>query len=711
MILYRRQGTMDGTQAGRDLSDPALYVNRELSWLSFNRHVLDEAKDPSHPLLERVKFLAIFANNLDEFFMIRVAGLKRQVADGVLEAPPDGMTPSRQLDAIRAALMPALDEHAACWNADILPRLAASGIRILPYSALSDEEKALLKERFISEIFPVLTPLAFDHSHPFPFISNLSLNLAIIVCNEQGKEFFARVKVPTKLFPRLITIPAPGRAGHASHENVRMVFLEEIIAENLDLLFPGMSVVAAHPFRITRDADLEIEEDEASDLLTAVEEGMEQRRTGVPVRIEVDSSMPERISHMLEVQLPISPDQLYRSETPPGFADIMQLLALDRPELKDTPFIPAVPPNLSEGRDIFAEIRREDTFLFHPYDSFMPVVSFLRQAAHDPDVLAIKITLYRAGANSPVVAALMEARENGKAVAAIIELKARFDEENNIGWARQLERAGVHVVYGLAGLKVHAKVCMVVRRDKDGIRRYIHMGTGNYNATSSRIYTDFSLFTCNRDIGSDVADLFNFLTGYARVSHYRALSVAPVTLRTAVISRIERETARHRSHGDGHLVFKMNSLVDRECIAALYAASQAGVTIELQVRGICCLRPKIPGISETITVTTVVGRFLEHARLYFFHNGGEDEVLLGSADLMPRNLDRRVEILFPVMDETIKRALLTLILRRMLSDTRKLRTMNPDGTYRRVPVVPGTEPFDAQEYLVANRGEWHDGAH
>ena len=421
-------------------------------------------------------------------------------------------------------------------------------------------------------------------------------------------------------------------------------------------------MIGASPFRITRDADLDIEVDEASDLLTTVEEIMEQRARGTPVRIEVDCSMQESTCLMLEKKLGTSSHMLYRIGHPVGMADLMELLSLDRPDLKDTPFQPSVPPELAEEKDIFSAIQRKDILLFHPYDSFSPVINFIRQAAHDPGVLAIKITLYRVGSNSPIVDALMEARENGKAVAALIELKARFDEENNIGWARALERAGVHVVYGVIGLKVHAKLCMVVRREKDGIRRYMHLGTGNYNATTSRIYTDFGMFSCDREIGDDVANLFNFLTGYARIDQYHKLAVAPVTLRSAIVSHIDREIANHRKHGGGHLIFKMNALVDYECITALYRASQAGVKVDLQVRGICCLRPGIPGVSENITVSTIVGRFLEHARIYYFQNNGEDEVLLGSADLMPRNLDRRVEVLFPVADPAIKKVLLSIIL-------------------------------------------------
>jgi polyphosphate kinase len=688
--------------------NPSLYINRELSWIRFNHHVLDEALDETHPLLERVKFLAIFANNLDEFFMVRVSGLQRQLAKGVLKSPPDGMTPGQQLEAIRQMLIPELEAQYYTWHEKILPRLDVAGIHVHMYAGLSDEQKNAVHMFFVNEIFPVLTPLAFDSSHPFPFISNLSLNLAIIIRDQAKKEYFARVKVPTNLFSRLVRIPDLCGNGRINDSEVHLVYLEEIIAAHLDMLFPGLEVIASFPFRITRDADLEIEVDEASDLLTTVEEIMEQRAKGKAVRIEVDHSMHDGICHMLEKKLGISPSMLYRIGHPVGMADFMQLLALDRPDLKDIPFLPSLPSDLSEGKDIFSAIRHHNILLYHPYDSFSPVVNFLRQAAHDPDVLAIKITLYRVGSNSPVVNALMEARENGKAVAALIELKARFDEENNIGWARALEHEGVHVVYGVVGLKVHAKLCMIVRREKDGIRRYMHLGTGNYNATTSRIYTDFGLFTCDKVIGEDVANLFNFLTGYARIENYQKLLVAPVTLRNGIIDRIGREISRHQKHGDGHLIFKMNALVDPVCIGALYRASEAGVKVDLQVRGICCLRPGISGVSGNITVSAIVGRFLEHARIYYFHNGGDEEVLLGSADLMPRNLDRRVEVLFPVEDPDMRRAIIYTILPVQLQDTVKIRTLKSDGRYERREPENERGPLNAQVWLVEHRGIWHN---
>ncbi len=687
------------------------YINREIGWIRFNRHVLDEASDKRHPLLERVKFLSIFANNLDEFFMIRVSGLQRQLESGVLEAPPDGMSPMEQLAEIHDLLAPLLEAQSGCWECDLVPAMKAEGIEILPFSSLSDEERSIMREYYEHEIFPVLTPLAFDKSHPFPFISNLSLNLAIMVRDPSRKEeLFARIKVPTDLFPRLIRIPEQKPVKKRSKPNEKYVFLEDLVAACLDRLFPGMEVVAAYPFRVTRDADFEIEEDEASDLLTAIEESVELRRIGSPVRVEVSSAMPAGISDMLSLKLGISRDMFYRVEPPVGMTDLMQLYGIDRPDLKDQPFVPSVPSSLEGDADIFAEIRKRDILLFHPYDSFSPVVSFLKQAAKDPDVLAIKMTLYRVGPNSPVVDALMEARDNGKDVAAMIELKARFDEENNIGWARALERAGVHVVYGLSGLKVHSKVCMVVRKEKEGIIRYVHLGTGNYNASTSRIYTDLGMFTRDHLIGADVADLFNALTGYSRVHSYRSLLVAPVSIRKGLFERIEREIELHRKKGGGHIIFKINALVDRDCIDILCRASDAGVRVDLQVRGICCLRPGVPGISENIRVSSIVGRFLEHPRIFYFRNGGDEEVFLGSADLMPRNLDRRVEVLFPVNDPAIRRAIIDTILEVYMKDTVNMRMLNQDGDYTRVWPLQGEPPCNAQAWLISHRGMWHEKA-
>ncbi len=697
-----------------DLNDHSLYVNRELSWLQFNRRVLEEALDESHPLLERVKFLAIFSNNLDEFFMIRVSGLREQLVGTRFETPPDGMSPAEQLAAIRRELEPMLAQHMDCWKKDLLPKLRHHGIHVLHYRELKGKQRELLRRHFAKEIFPALTPLAFDPGHPFPHISNLSLNLAVVVNDPVKGERFARLKVPANVCPRLIRIPSEDRAESMADlglEEVKannFVWAEEVVAANLDMLFPGLEIKAAYPFRVTRDADIEIEEDEASDLLDAIATGVGLRYFGKAVRLEVDAAMPERIRTMLAQNLELQPYQIYTVDGPLGMADLMELMNVDRPDLKDPPFVPSIPQPLTTGEDIFSVIRRRNILLYHPYDSFVPVVDLVRAAARDPNVLAIKQTLYRVGKNAPVVEALMEARENGKQVAVLVELKARFDEENNIVWAKALERAGVHVVYGLVGLKTHAKLLLIVRREPNGIIRYVHMSTGNYNAVTARVYTDIGYFTCDPDIGADISDLFNALTGYSLKKDYRKLLVAPNTMRQEILKRIYREIEQHRKHGNGYLIFKMNQLVDKPCIQALYEASQAGVKVDLQVRGICCLRPGIPGISDNITVTSIVGRFLEHARIYYFRNGGADEFFVGSADLMPRNLDRRVEQLFPIEDPQYKEALWQ-ILTIHLCDNVKARRMLPDGTYERVQPQPGEEIIDSQQWLIEHRGFWNRG--
>jgi polyphosphate kinase len=705
-------GVQSKTENGESvLDDPKLYINRELSWLAFNRRVLEEARDASHPLLERVKFLSIFSNNLDEFFMIRVSGLREQLESGILETSADGMTPAEQLVAIRRTLEPMLVEHRQTWREELLPRLMEEGIRILPYDRLKKKQRRLLRRYFREEIFPTLTPLAFDPGHPFPHISNLSLNLAVVVSDPEHGERFARVKVPG-VFPRLLRIPSEDRADifdglpltDVKADN--FVWVEEVIRNNLDDLFPGLEVKAAYPFRVTRDADIEIEEDEAADLLAAIEQGVESRFFGKVVRLEVDKHLPRRIRDILVENLRLQPYQVYTLDGPVGMSDLMQLVQVERPDLKDPPFTPSTPPSLTTGENIFSVINRQNILLFHPYDSFTPVLEFLEAAAEDPNVLAIKQTLYRVGKNAPVVKALMKARENGKQVAALVELKARFDEENNIVWAKALERVGVHVVYGLIGLKTHAKLLMVVRRENDRIVRYLHMSTGNYNANTARVYTDMGYFTADPDLGADVADLFNALTGYSRKDGYRKLLVAPGRMRQEVCRRIEREIDRQKAHGDGHIIMKMNQLVDKKCIKTLYRASQAGVKVELLVRGICCLRPGLPGVSEHIRVTSIVGRFLEHARVYYFYNGGDEEFLLGSADLMPRNLDRRVEQLLPVEDPFIKKAV-KQILDIQLKDTVKAREMLPDGRYQRVQPAGDEKPFDSQRWLLEHRGFWH----
>ncbi|MCS6841041.1 MAG: polyphosphate kinase 1 [Roseiflexus sp.] len=679
------------------------YFNRELSWLEFNRRVLEEAMDERHPLLERVKFLSIFSTNLDEFFMIRVAGLKQQVAAGVVTRSPDGMTPAEQLAAIRRAVIPLIEQHRACWLDDIRPKLCQQGIHVLDYHELTPEQRAQCTEYFEREVFPVLTPLAIDPAHPFPHISNLSLNLAVVINDPEEGELFARVKVPAVL-PRFVPI----EGGHCdSPEDIPperrhcFTWLEQVITANVSSLFPGEDVVECYLFRITRNADMEIEEEEADDLLRVIEEGVRQRRFGAVVRLQVQPNMPERVRSLLLHHLKLTPDDVYEMRGPLGLSDLMQLTKIDRPDLKDPPFYPVLPAPLQHARsseEIFAAIRQHDILLHHPFHSFQPLVTLIEAAAEDPNVLAIKQTLYRVGSNSPIVKALMHAREQDKQVTVLVELKARFDEENNIIWAKQLERSGVHVVYGLVGLKTHAKLALIVRREHDGLRRYVHLGTGNYNATTARIYTDLGLLTARPDIAADVSELFNHLTGYSRQRHYRKLLVAPVSMRECLERLIEREIGHAQAGRPARLIFKCNSLVDKKMIDLLYRASQAGVTIDLIVRGICCLRPGAPGMSERITVRSIVGRFLEHSRIYYFENDGNPDIYLGSADLMERNLDRRVETLFPIETPALKeeiRHLLGVYLR----DTSRARILMPDGSYVRARPRDGEEPFDSQAFL------------
>ncbi len=692
-------------------SEPAKYFNRELSWISFNVRVLQAAVDRNTPLLERVKFLSIFASNLDEFFQIRVSGLRRQMAAASVEAPPDGMSPAEQLAAIREALVPALTSFYACWHQDVLPKLRDEGIHILSYDGLKRKQRKLLRRYFKSAIFPVLTPLASDPGHPFPHISNLSINLAVVVDHPELGERFARIKVP-QTFPRLIRIPdeeLAERYDKLGLEEVaapNFVWLEDVIVANLDLLFPGVDVDEAHPFRVTRDADQEIEQDEASDLLMAMSEYIEQRQFGSAVRLEVDEHMPPKVREILLQNLGLKPYQMYSSPGRIGLADLMGLSKLDRPDLKFAPYRPVVPAPLAREENVWSLLRRRDVVLYHPYDSFKPVVEFIQRAAEDPDVLAIKQTLYRVGPNSPIVEALMKARENDKQVSALVELKARFDEANNISWAQQLERVGVHVVYGVVGLKTHCKVSLVVRREGDGICRYVHLSTGNYNPVTARIYTDVGLLTSAPDIAADVSDLFNALTGISRKEGYRKLLVAPVALRDQLVARIDREIMAHEKSGQGLIVFKLNALTDRRVIEELYRASQAGVRVELQVRSMCCLRPGVAGLSENIRVTSMVGRFLEHTRMYFFYNGGEQELFVGSADLMFRNLSRRVEVLFPIDDPQLRDALINDVLMLHVRDEALAQELHADGSYHPVGMSNGAERLNTQEYLIAHGGAW-----
>ncbi|MBI5086212.1 MAG: polyphosphate kinase 1 [Acidobacteria bacterium] len=678
------------------LDDPSLYVNRELGLLAFQRRVLEEAQDPTNPLLERVKFLSILGSNLDEFFMVRVAGLMNQIESGILDTGPDGMTPAHTLEAIRKTFSKLVSDAHVCRRA-IFEELRAHGISVLDYRELNERQRDNAGRYFEQIIYPVLTPLAFDPGRPFPHISNLSLNLSVLIRDRQGQERFARVKIPDTL-PQVV----PVRGGKPGGR-VTCVWIEQIIQANLEALFPGMEILESHPFHVTRDAEMAIQELEAEDLLETVEEGVRQRRFGAIVRLKVPKGMPERLLEILRTNLEIEDSEIYQVEGPLSLVRLRHIAALDRPELKDAPFTPAPLRDSADDEDIFGQIRRGDILLHQPFDSFQPVIDFLRTAARDPQVLAIKMTLYRVGPKAPVVQALLEANENGKQVAVLVELKARFDEESNIEWARALEREGVHVVYGLIGMKVHTKAAMVVRRESNAIRRYVHLATGNYNAVTAHLYTDLGIFTCDTDIGADCTDLFNYLTGYSAKSDYRKLLIAPINMRKQFESMIAREIAHAKAGRQARIIFKMNALVDQRIIHLLYQASQAGVKVDLLCRGICCLRPGIAGVSDNIRVTSVVGRFLEHSRIYYFRNGGEEEIYLGSADLMPRNINRRVETLFPIERPQLVRQLRDRILAVYCSDNVKARRMKSDGSYERVPRKGGDKAVNAQAVLLKAR--------
>jgi polyphosphate kinase len=681
--------------AAPSLNDRVLFCNRELSLLAFQERVLNEARETANPLLERTNFLSIFGSNLDEFFMVRLAVLKQRVKSGVLQTGVDGRSGTELLEAIRAEVIRLNDMAYACLAGEIGPALAHAGIRLLDYAELDPSARAVVDDYFHKTVFPVLTPLAFDPGRPFPHISNLSLNLAVTVKDAKGGDRFARVKIPNTL-PQLVPVPVP--ADGREHAPARFVWLEQLIAGNLQALFPGLEVVDSHAFHVTRDAEVAIQELESDDLLEAIEEAVWRRRFRAVVRFQVDAKIPSRILQLLQEELEIGEKDTYFIDGPIDLSRLRQLSALDRPDLKYKPFTPQTPP-LLQGKskdDIFALIREGDVLLHHPFESFQPVVEFIRAAAKDPDVLAIKMTLYRIGRNSPIVQALLDAIEEGKQVSVLLELKARFDEESNIEWAKTLEREGVHVIYGLVGLKVHSKIALVVRREGDVMRRYVHLGTGNYNPFTARLYTDLSLFTCDEQIGLDATDLFNYVTGYSGKTEFRKLLVAPVSLRQGMETLIRREIALAKQGTPGHLIFKMNALEDPEMIKLLYRASQAGVRVDLLVRGLCCLRPGVPGVSDHIRVSSVIGRFLEHTRIYYFRNGGREEVYVGSADLMPRNLNRRVEIIFPVQDAKLVRRIRDEILDVYLADNVNAHEIQKDGTYARAPRSETTSGIDSQ---------------
>jgi polyphosphate kinase len=669
---------------------PALFLNRELSWLEFNARVLHEALDDRTPLLERLKFLAIFSSNLDEFYQVRVAGLRRQVAAGVLHTPADGMSPSAQLEAIEVKVRAMIASARDCLHDVLLPALDRFDVRLVEMQSLTSDELLEMDRFFEREVFPVLTPLAVDPGHPFPYISNLSLSLAVELRDpSRGGDHFARVKVPRSM-PRWIPT---GRPNH-------FVPLEKVIGAHLVTLFPGMEILSWHTFRITRYSDLDVPAaDEPEDLLATIEEQVFQRRFGEVVRLEVQTGMPTHIRQLLldelrEVSdpevLPLADSDVHEPGPLLELGDLLSLAALEIPELRDPPFTPVTPPELRDPtRSIFAAIREQAILVHHPFESFSTSVErFFEAASQDDLVLAIKTTLYRTSGDSAIVKALTDAAQRGKQVAVLVELQARGDEANNISWARTLENFGVHVAYGLPGLKTHAKIALVVRREPEGIRRYVHIGTGNYNAKTARLYTDFGLLTCQPDIGADLSDVFNLLTGFSRQRDYRKVLVAPASMKARFIALIRREAEHAAAGRPSRIIAKLNALVSSDIITELYAASQAGVEIDLILRGICCLRPQLPGVSDRIRVRSIIGRFLEHSRLFYFSNGGAEEFYIGSADWMPRNLERRVEVIVPVEERALQRRLLSL-LQTCLADNRQAWELHPDGHY--VQRVAGAE--------------------
>ena len=677
--------------------------NRELSQLEFYRRVLEEALDQTEPLLERLKFLAIFSTNVDEFFMIRVSGLKETFEEGVMQLSPDGMTPGDQLKEIRRRLLPMLEEQMRCLKGEILPALESAGIIIASYDSLSGSEKEGLDSYFKRKVFPMLTPQAVDPGHPFPNISGLSLNLGLMVGPVRAHGItqsltgkpdprFTRVKIPP-LVPRLIPV---------GEEGTKFVPVEELISANVGALFPRMHPGKCFPFRVTRDADVEIREDEADDLLRMMEQTLRKRQFGSPVRLEVSREMPAEMVSFLIKELGLTADDVYAIDGPIDLTGFMSLYEVERPELKDPPLKPTIPARLRGQASIFETIKRHEILLHHPYNSYQIVTNFIEEAAHDPGVVAIKICLYRTGKNSPIPQSLMEACGNGKQVTVLVELKARFDEENNIEWAKQLEESGVHVVYGLVGLKTHCKLALVVRDEGESLRQYVHIATGNYNPITSGFYTDLGLLTADEEIGADATDLFNYLTGFSRQKDYRRLMVSPVNLRENLLALIKREAEHARAGRPARIIAKINRLADTKIIGALYDASQARVSIDLIVRGICMLKPEVPELSETIRVRNIVGRFLEHSRIYYFANAGEEEVYIGSADWMPRNFDRRVEVVVPVNDPAIKRYLIDEVLNIYLRDNVKARRLLSDGRYERIQAREGEEQVNSQEYFIGS---------
>ena len=668
---------------------PEYYENRELSWLKFDARVLNEAKDKSIPLLERLKFVSITSSNLDEFFMVRVASLKDMVHADYRKRDIAGMTASEQLDRINTATRKLVESQYNTYNRSLVPLMAANGIHIIEkYEELTAEQAAYVDRYFEEDVYPVLTPMAVDASRPFPLIRNKTLNIAALLSSKKDEKHkdaveFATVQVPGVL-PRLVPIPADTSENFGEVEGRTFILLEQIIEKNIDKLFLNYHVLCAHPYRVMRNADLPIDEDEAADLLKEIQKQLKKRQWGEVIRLEVEASVDKKLLRFLKDELKVAEEDIFQISGPIDLTFLMKMYGLSGCDsLRYETYKPQRVPEIEPGEDIFEAIRVGDILLHHPYETFDPVVDFIRQAASDPDVLAIKQTLYRVSGNSPIIASLAQAAENGKQVSVLVELKARFDEENNIVWAKKLEQAGCHVIYGLVGLKTHSKIALVVRREEDGIRRYVHLGTGNYNDSTAKLYTDCGIFTCNEAIGEDATAVFNMLSGYSEPLSWNELVLAPIWLRTRFMRLIARETKHAREGKPAKIVAKMNSLCDEGIIAALYEASAAGVEIELIVRGICCLKVGIPGISENIHVRSIVGNFLEHSRIFFFLNDGEEELYMGSADWMPRNLDRRVEILFPVLDDTLKEKV-KHIPEVELADNTKAHVLKPDGEYEKI---------------------------
>ena len=675
---------------------PEYCRNREMSWISFDERILEEARDKNLPLFERLKFLSISASNLDEFFMVRVASVRDMMKAGIERKDIAGLTPKEQLKLIIPKTHELMTAQYNTYNRSLLPALSAIGLEVITsYEKLTEEQGRAVDRYFDEDVYPVLTPMAMDSARPFPLITNKALNIGLLIRKKDAKKEdeleFATVQVPSVL-PRIYELPEQNDEIH------RVILLEEIIRRNIGKLFMGNEVICAYPYRVTRDADMEIDEDDAEDLLKEIQRQLKKRRWGQVIRLEVEENINKKLLKILKEELEVKEDNIYMFNGPLDLTFLMKMYGMKGfDDYKVPGYTPAAVPALMNDQTIFENIRRQDILLHHPYMTFDPVVDFIRQASVDPQVLAIKMTLYRVSGHSPIVAALAQAADNGKQVTVLVELKARFDEENNIVWAKQLEKAGCHVIYGLLGLKTHSKIALVVRKEEDGIRRYVHLGTGNYNDSTAKLYTDCGILTCNAEIGEDATAVFNMLSGYSEPSRWNHLIVAPLWMKKRFLSMIDREAENARQGKEGHIIAKMNSLCDPDIISALYAASAAGVKIELIVRGICCLKTGIEGVSENITVRSIVGNFLEHARIFYFYNNGAEEVYMGSADWMPRNLIRRVEIVFPVLDPEVKKQVMHSV-EIQLEDTLKARILQPDGSYERVD-LRGKEKICAQDYF------------